>query len=119
MRLIGMHVQQLRNLGWVEILPHNPERGFGRDHLCSFRYALCLPAQYLIGKVANHFGRFWSDDCSTIETKGDVISSSTPCSCFRSMDISTCPPLVYACCMHCVAKTVCQSAMLAHGLNIL
>ena len=78
-----------------------------------------MPSQCLIAKVANHFVRFWSNDCSTIETKCDVISSSASCSCFRVMDISTCPTLVYSYCTHCVAKTVCQSAMLTHGLNIL
>lgn len=78
-----------------------------------------MPAQCLIEKVANNFVRFWSDDCPTIETKFDVISSSAPCSCFRVMDIPTCPPLVYSWCTHGVSKTVCQSTMLAHGLNIL
>ena len=119
MKLIWMHVKQMGNLGWIEILPHNPERCFCRDHLRSFRHALCMPAQCLIEKVANNFVSVWSDDCPTIETKCDVISSSAPCSCFRVMNISACPTLVYSCCAHCVSKTVCQSTMLAHGLNIL
>src|SRR5262249_6751338 len=78
-----------------------------------------MPSPCLIKQVSNHFVRFWSDDCPTIKTKLDVISSSAPCSCFRVMDISTCPTLVCSCCTHCGSKTVCQSTMPAHGLNIL
>ena len=90
-----------------------------RHHLSSFRHTVCMLSQCLIDKVSNNFVSFWSDDCPAIETKFDVISSSAPCSCFRVMDISACPTLVYSCCTHCVSKTVCQSTMLAHGLNIL
>src|SRR5262249_16004891 len=92
---------------------------FCRDHLCSFRHALCMPSPCLIAKVANNCLSFWGDDCATIETKCDVVSSSAPCSSFRVMDISACPTLVYSCCTHCVSKTVGQATMLAHGFNIL
>src|SRR5262249_44250689 len=49
MRLIWMHLKQLGNLCWIEILPHNPERHFCRDHLSSlethFGHAFSMPNQ--------------------------------------------------------------------------
>jgi len=73
----------------------------------------------LIKKVSKNFISIWGDDCSTIETKYDVIRSSASWRYFRVMDISAGPSLVYSCCTHCVSKTVGQVPMLAHGLNIL
>ena len=113
MRLIWMYVQPVGNLGWIEILPHNPERRFerrfGKDHLSSFRHAVGVLSQCLIKQVAENFVRVWSDDCPAIETKCDVICSSAPCRYFRIMDISACPSLVYSCCTHCVSKTLGQT----------
>jgi len=76
-------------------------------------------SQLLIEKVAKNLVSFWSNNCSTMETKCDVINSSTPCGCFCVMNISAGPALLYSCCTHGVSKTVRQSTVLAHGSSIL
>src|ERR1051326_5694632 len=101
-----------------KVLPHNPEKGFCRDRLRSFRYPLCLPSSYLITKIANHFVRFWGDDCPIVETQCNVISSSASCSRLRVMDISPCPPLVYTCCTHCIAKYAERGPMIRCGIRL-